>query len=166
MPRTLLLMRHAKSDWNAPHESDFDRPLNARGERAAPLMAQFIAALQRPPQWIVSSPAVRALRTAEIVAAGLEEVALLEEAELYGAGVGETLAIIRRLPEEVDCALLVGHNPTMEWLVGELSGDPTLEMKTATLAMFEVDGDWAALDRSSCTLLHVQHPRDLEVDES
>lgn len=161
MPRTLMLMRHAKSDWNAPHETDFERPLNARGRHAAAGMAQFIAALPQPPQWIVTSTAVRALATAEAVAGALDEVALLEEAELYGAGVNEVLGIIRRLPPDVDCVLLIGHNPTLEWLVGELSGEATAEMKTATLAVFSMDGGWDSVSREHCELTLLQHPREL-----
>lgn len=154
-------MRHAKSDWHAAHESDFDRPLNARGRQAAASMARFIAALPQPPQWIISSTAVRALATAEAVAQALDEVALLTEPELYGAGVAEALGIIRRLPHDVYSALLVGHNPMMDWLVAELSGNPTVEMKTATLAVFDLSGEWQDVSREQCTLSLLQHPREL-----
>jgi phosphohistidine phosphatase len=165
MPRTLMLMRHAKSDWHAPHESDFDRPLNKRGQRAATVMAEFIATLPQPPQWIVASPAVRALTTAETVAEALDEVALLKEPEMYGAGVYELLGIVRRLPEEVTSVLLVGHNPGMEWLAGELSGEPTVEVKTATLAVFELEGNWTDVGREHCTLRLLQSPRELDEAE-
>jgi len=66
--KTILLMRHAKSDWGAQYDTDFDRPLNARGQRDAPIMAAFMASHKLLPELIVSSPAQRARTTAEFVA--------------------------------------------------------------------------------------------------
>ena len=68
MSKKLLIIRHAKSDWNNPDLRDFDRPLNERGERNAPEMAKRLIKNDLVPQLLVSSPAVRALTTAELFA--------------------------------------------------------------------------------------------------
>jgi phosphohistidine phosphatase len=161
-----MLMRHAKSDWSAEHETDFDRPLNRRGIAAAAGMASFIAKLPQPPQWIVTSSAARALATAEAVADQLEEVALLEEDALYEAGLDDFMRYVRQLPNDVESVLLIGHNPTLDWLVGELSGNREIQMKTATLAMFNVEGTWDAVRPDKCSLILVQNPRDLPDSET
>jgi phosphohistidine phosphatase len=156
--RTLMLLRHAKSDWNAPTEGDFARPLNKRGRRAAAAMARQIAALDTVPQKIVSSPAVRAIRTAEAVAGELAEVAVEPEERLYGASVAEILDVARHLPKEISCALLIGHNPGMEECVHALGGDPDLLLKTCMLAVFRVDGGWGKLSAENCHLVRILQP--------
>jgi phosphohistidine phosphatase len=153
--RTLMLLRHAKSDWNAPTEGDFARPLNKRGRRDAETVARVIAALPHPPQAVVSSPAARAMRTAESVAEALDGVEVQPEDDLYGAGPEQILSVVRRLPKEADCALVVGHNPGLEELVHELGGEPDLLMKTCTLAVFECDGGWGKLAPGACRLVRV-----------
>ncbi|MEM7133280.1 MAG: histidine phosphatase family protein [Chloroflexota bacterium] len=113
MMKTLFLIRHAKSSWNQPGLSDHNRPLNNRGLRDVPLMAQRIANWDPHPEKIVSSSAVRARLTAEAVADAMGFAAsdIVIEPRIYEASVADLLAVIRGLNKEMDCIALVGHNP-------------------------------------------------------
>jgi phosphohistidine phosphatase len=139
--KTLLLLRHAKSDWDDPSLRDFDRPLAARGERDAPRIGKALRHRGPEPDLIVSSPAARAKATIEAVikAAKLNLEVRFNEA-VYGASSPELMTLIRRLPDDSSCAMLVGHNPGFEDLVGRLSGSQE-RMPTAALACIEFQID-------------------------
>lgn len=157
--KTLLLARHAKSDWGVPGLSDHDRPLNSRGRRDAPVMARRLVDEGIPLDRVVSSSAVRARSTAAEYAAafGLD---IIEEPLLYAASVRSILAIASALPEESSVAMLVGHNPGMSDAVAELTGD-WAELPTCAVAECAVDVDtWAELVEGSGRLLRLRTPRD------
>jgi phosphohistidine phosphatase len=137
--KTLLILRHAKSSWKEAGLSDHERPLNPRGERDAPRVGKRLREEDLLPDVILSSTAVRARQTAEAVAeeSGFEgEIQL--SGDLYGGGPEAYLEALRSLPEEVECALVVGHNPDVEELVGILSGE-SVRMPTAALAYLQVE---------------------------
>lgn len=157
--KTLLLARHAKSDWGVPGVADHDRPLNARGRRDAPVMAQRLMADGIRPELIVSSTATRARSTAEAYAAtcGRE---VTEEPLLYAASARSILAVAAALPDEVATAMLVGHNPGMTDAVTVLTG-AYVEMPTCAIAECAIDvASWAELIEDSGRLLRVRTPRD------
>ncbi len=134
----LLVMRHAKSDWDANYGADHDRPLNERGIRSARLMGRLLAAEQLVPQVVVSSSAVRAKTTAELaIEAGGWDSALEIESRLYGAGVNEVTGIVAAR-SEADPLMIVGHQPTWSAVVADLTGQ-RVEMKTATVAVIDLD---------------------------
>jgi len=123
--KTLVLVRHAKSSWDDAQIADRDRPLNKRGQRDAPMMGERLAQRGIDPERIISSPATRALATAQIIAEAigypLDEIVIDET--LYGAGVGGWLRAIQSLDDELDCAMFFGHNPGLTDLVNHLSLD-------------------------------------------
>lgn len=112
--RTLYLIRHAKSSWDNPGLRDFNRPLNERGFREAPMMAQLLADQGIRPDLLVSSPAKRAITTALFFAEkfGIEENQVLREQDIYEASPTEILRIISNLPDSAAVVCLFGHNPT------------------------------------------------------
>jgi len=144
--KILTLLRHGKSNWNAPYQADYDRPLKARGRRDARAMGEYLAELDLDPELIVSSPAERARQTAELFAeaAGCYEDIAWDEA-IYGASSDELMAILRGLPDGVEHMLLVGHNPGFEQLASHLVGaDPhgpalDVRMPTAAVAHLHLD---------------------------
>lgn len=144
--KTLLILRHAKSDHADPGLADHDRPLNERGKRDAPRVGERLLAAGLAPEVILSSTAKRAKKTAEKVAAacGYErEVRYLSD--LYLAPSSTYLAVLSRLDDDVARALVVGHNPGLEDLVCDLAGKE-LEFPTAALARFDFDIDtWRPL---------------------
>ena len=110
--KTLLLARHAKSDWGDPLLADHDRTLNPRGTRDAPEMAGRLRDEGIRLEHIVSSTAMRARRTADEYAAAFHlEVA--DEPLLYATSARSILAIAAGLPDDVQVAMLVGLNPGM-----------------------------------------------------
>ncbi|GLU88644.1 histidine phosphatase family protein [Agromyces sp. NBRC 114283] len=157
--KTLLLARHAKSDWGDPGLADFDRPLNARGLRDAPDMARRLVDDGAAVQLVVSSPALRAITTAREYAAAFG-AGLVERPELYAASARTILAVAAALPEEASVAMLVGHNPGMSDAVAELTGE-FVELPTCAIVTCAVDvGSWAELIEGSGRLELVRTPRD------
>ena len=112
--RTLYIIRHAKSSWDNPGLRDFNRPLNERGFREAPMMAQLLADQGIRPDLLVSSPAKRAITTALFFAEkfGIEENQVLREPDIYEAAPTDILRIISNLPDSAAVVCLFGHNPT------------------------------------------------------
>ena len=155
---TLLIMRHAKSDWDAAYGSDHDRPLNGRGVKSARVMGETLAAEGLAPGLVVTSTAVRARTTAELAAeAGNWECDINLESRLYGSGADVAIQVASEAPD-VEKLMLVGHQPTWSILVSALSGE-RVDMKTATVAVLEFD-EWPALDTQSGRLTAVYQPRD------
>ena len=131
--KTLYLLRHAKSSWSFDELSDQERPLNDRGRDDAPLMGKALAKRRICPDLVVSSPAVRAMSTAVLVAREMQypHDKIVVEPGIYGAEMNDLLAIIRNLPNAAGSVLLVGHNPTMTETANELSPSALKEMPTA-----------------------------------
>lgn len=139
--KTLMLLRHAKSDWEDVSLPDFDRPLAARGRRDAPRVGKALRKRGSLPELIISSPAARAKATIDAVikTAKLEGELRFDEA-IYGASSAELMKVIRRLRDNIACSLLVGHNPGLEDLVERLTGSRD-RMPTAALACIEFQID-------------------------
>lgn len=141
--KKLLLLRHAKSSWGDASLADFDRPLNGRGERAAPLMGRMLRQHALHPDVVISSPAIRAKQTTQLVVNEAQISAIVQyDARIYEASPGTLLEIVSELPVQAACVLLVGHNPGLENLLFHLTGEMR-HMATACLAVtrFEMD-DW------------------------
>jgi phosphohistidine phosphatase len=156
--KTLLVLRHAKSDRSDGARRDHDRPLAPRGEADAPRMGAALAALGLVPDYVVTSTAARARETTRLVAAAMGYGGeIIEEAEVYGASVDTLRDVLRECDDEVATALLVGHNPGLEELVCLLTGGEDaaamLRLPTAGLACIALDiDDWSRL-RPACGLL-------------
>lgn len=144
--KTLLLMRHAKSSWDNPGQDDHDRPLNPRGRGDAPRMGLLLIDQSLVPDSITASTAVRAQQTAQLMAQTLQFTQpILSTAELYHADPAAWRTVIRHLPATSERALCIGHNPGIEMLLSELTGE-SHHMSTAALAAIELQiDDWAEL---------------------
>ena len=137
--KNLLIMRHAKSDYPAQVASDFDRPLNKRGTKDVPRMAQALGATTLIPDQVLSSPARRARQTSEGLAAGLgTSRAVLFDERLYLATPRNLAAATAELPAGCPTALIVGHNPGLEEWVQQLCGCH-LHLPTAGLVALHLD---------------------------
>jgi phosphohistidine phosphatase len=110
--RSLLLMRHAKSSWDQPGLADFDRPLAPRGRLAAPLIARHLHDHGLIPDLVLCSPALRVQQTWQLMTPVLgDPVPSKTLRSLYPGAPSRLLEALRRLPDEVGRALLIGHNP-------------------------------------------------------
>lgn len=121
--KTLCLVRHAKSSWKDGGLSDFERPLNDRGRRDAPMMGSLLRARGFIPDYFVTSAANRALTTARLLAKEIAfpETKLEVDLGLYGASAQLMLTLITRFPDSAGTGMLVGHNPGVTDLTNYLS---------------------------------------------
>ena len=163
--KKLTLVRHSKSDWSLPGQQDWDRALNKRGQRDAPEMARRLRARKLKPDAILSSPAVRALATATIMARELKVAASIvrHDERLYLAGPADMLTVIRELGGDARHLMVFGHNPGITDFANRLSaGDridnmPTSAVFTATFAI----QDWSELDWGSGQDAQFDYPKNL-----
>ena len=164
--KTLLIMRHAKSSWNYPELSDYDRPLNKRGKRDAPRMGEHLRQEGLVPDRILSSSAKRARSTARRVAKAAGYTRKVKKLDaLYDSVLGAYYKTLQVLPDTYQSVMVVGHNPTMEELVSHLSGRITW-MPTAALAHIELPIEhWEAFDLyTKGTLVNLWTPKTLFTD--
>ncbi len=147
--RTLLLLRHAKSAWDAAGLDDHERPLNKRGVRDAPVMGSYIAAQELRPDLVLCSDAVRARATLTLVlqALGAPSPAVRYEPRLYLAEPAAIVEVVSRIDPAVRRCLVVGHNPGMHALALGLVGEgdrrdiSALAMKYPTAGLAVIDFD-------------------------
>lgn len=136
--KRLMVMRHAKSDWNAGAATDHARPLNTRGRTAAPLMGRYLSSIGEIPELVLTSSAVRARSTAELAHEGGSWDSVIDvRDELYGTGPDGVLRSISTVPSEVDQLMVVGHQPTLGGLLFMLTGG-NVAVKTATVAIVDL----------------------------
>jgi phosphohistidine phosphatase len=154
---TLILLRHAKSDWSGG-EADVDRPLAKRGRRQAPDAGSWLAEHLDAVDLAVVSPARRARSTWDLAAAELTDPPQKRlDDRVYAASGRELLAVVRELPDDIATVVLVGHNPGLEDLVSLLAGEWT-PMPTSALAVIAVSGSWSGTAPGSATLLASGRP--------
>ncbi|MBA4748290.1 MAG: histidine phosphatase family protein [Sphingopyxis sp.] len=172
--KSLSILRHAKSGWDAPVDRDFDRPINARGRRGAELMGEAWKKSGWPLDWIIASPAVRVTETLDHFqpAAGLSHLEPHWERRVYLASAATLLDVLREAGALGDHLMLVGHNPGLEDLAMMLvpydASNPArvaIEEKLPTAALvriiFDLD-DWHGLHENGGTLDAFIRPRDLD----
>lgn len=146
--RTLLMLRHAKSDWRADYGGDDrQRPLAKRGRRAAKSVGRFLAAAEELPERVLVSPALRAQQTVELARhAGhwASEVDTCEE--LYG-DVEDVVRVVRQRGGDADRLLIVGHEPTWSATASVLTDGARLRLPTASLLRLDLEIDaWPDLE--------------------
>lgn len=163
--KTLLLLRHAKSDWSTPGQQDFDRPLNERGVKAARLVGEFIRKQGIRPGLIISSPAERARQTIALVMESAHLATELRYDErIYEASAEHLFAVISQVADSVSELLLVGHNPGMEELLLTLAGE-NRRMPTAALASISLDIEkWNKSEELHGRLEWLTKPKELSTD--
>ena len=143
---TLILLRHAKSDWSG-HEGDHDRPLAKRGRRQAPDAGRWLAVNVHSIDLAVVSTAKRARTTWDLVSNELDQPPNTHyDDDAYAAPVGELLDIVRSLDEALGTVVLVGHNPGIEDLAETLTGD-RVPLPTSALAVIELTSTWDGAGR-------------------
>ena len=163
----LYIMRHAKSDWSGPQISDFERPINKRGTKNAMRIGEWMNENNHIPQKIISSPAVRAKETIELVTEQISKFNLEDltyEDELYLAGFTQLIEFINTYKDKVQSLMLVGHNPGIENLVNYLcdkSGDKETIVTTANLFIFKFSSDSFNTAVDIIELVEAIKPREL-----
>ena len=144
--KILLLLRHAKSSWKNPGLADINRPLNKRGKRDAPRMGMFIRDQDLVPDIILSSPALRARKTAQAVfiESGYENEIEIHE-DFYPGDPYAFIESLTEMADQINKALIVAHNPGLEEFLDVLTGE-SARMPTSALAQISLPiNSWSEL---------------------
>ena len=145
---SLILFRHAKSDWDAPFANDHERPLTNRGREAARAMGRMLKHTGQVPDMAVSSSAQRAKDTLQLAAqAGHWRCAMRIDSALYESSARDVLNWVKGFDETPACLLLTGHEPTWSDLASKLIGEAMIKVPTGAMLRidFEIDS-WQQLD--------------------
>jgi phosphohistidine phosphatase len=158
--KRLLLLRHGKSDWDAAYGADIERPLSNRGTTSAEAIGRFVAQTGQVPDAVVSSPAVRARRTAELaIEAGQWQRSVSLDDDLYGASAGMALSVIQSAPDSAESLLVAGHEPTTSQLVRLLT-EAHVQVRTATLVAIDLPHtNWRSTSPGFGALAWMINPR-------
>lgn len=165
----LYIMRHAKSDWSGPGTADFDRPINQRGQKNAKRIGRWMLENDHVPEKIISSSALRARETTELVAEQLKDAAtaVMYDKDLYLASLDTLIECVQLYKNDCNSLMLVAHNPGLEQLLDFLlrkSRDASLKnlaMTTANLAIFEYSKNSFDPETDKGTLIELVRPKEL-----
>ena len=160
--KELLLVRHAKSSWDDPYLNDHDRPLNERGLRNAPEMGKRIKGWEMLPDTWISSTALRAITTAEILAeqVGFPKDQIHRSQDLYHASATELQEFIAGLDDEIGSAILFGHNPGMTSFVANLYGLPIDNLPTCGVVHLQFnENTWFAVSSDQPARAYFDFPK-------
>jgi phosphohistidine phosphatase len=167
MRKRLTLLRHAKSSWDNPSLPDRERPLNERGQRDAPMMGRRLRAHGARPSLIVTSPAVRALHTAQLIAREISYPLefLQREADLYLGSPEDILGVIARQDNSFNHIMLCGHNPGLTELVNRLTGEDIDNVPTCGVVVIEAElREWRDIGRHRAKLVTFDYPKKRNAD--
>ena len=165
--KKLYIVRHAKSTWDETYVSDFERPLNKRGRRDAPMMGRVLLDLGARVDFIRSSTAVRALTTARLLAEAMSFplANIVAEDSMYGASASALLHGVKKLPDSAGEAMIVAHNPGVHMLAELLAGFPEANFPTCGIVCVELPIDrWQDSASGTGTMKFYEYPKRHSVD--
>ncbi|CAL9561417.1 putative protein [Streptomyces sp. enrichment culture] len=167
-PRRIVLFRHAKADW--PQVNDHERPLAERGRKDAAEAGRRLADTGIPFGLALCSTATRTRETWKLAVQEFpHRPKTVYEERIYEASPGELIAVLNEIPDDVQNALLIGHNPGVQGLTdilaGSAEGDARARMAgrgfpTAAFAVLSFTGPWKTLEPGVATLLDYWAPAD------
>lgn len=162
-------MRHAKSDWTKKHCTDFERPLTARGQKAAIQMGKWLKQQPFHLDRIICSPAVRTRQTGQLVLKelGIPYSQIIWESAIYEASLDALIAIINHHRLNTQTLLIIAHNPGLEQLLCHLSKDPPpinesgKILTAAAIAILDYDHNPITTDPCQAHLSYLIRPKEL-----
>lgn len=159
--RQLILIRHAKSSWSNPDLNDFDRPLNKRGKRDLPFMANLLSSKINKPDIIISSPAKRTKLTALEFADALNynNDKIVWDKKLYLASSGAILKILSQLNDEINMAIIVGHNPGLTDLQNLICNKEIDNIPTCGIVCMSTKKRWNEINSKDFNLDFFEYPK-------
>ena len=171
MSKELCLLRHGKSDRDLAVD-DFDRPLKKRGKTAVQRMGEWMQQQHILPDYLVSSPAKRAISTANIAhkALAVEGLDIMQDKRMYQSGLEAIKSVLAECPINAARVLLVGHNPDLEDLLIYLVGASRLPetnklLPTSSLVRLKMPEDWSTLESGCAQLLSITYAKSLLDEE-
>lgn len=160
--KKLYLIRHAKSGWKEAGKTDHERALNHRGIKDAPFMANLLKSKGIKPDLILTSDAVRARTTAQLMAPvfGYPPEEILSESSLYLAGAHEILREVNLIDDKAECCFLVAHNPGISGFTSYITGSQGVDMPTCAVCGVEFDAvSWSDIKPASGKLFLYEFPK-------
>jgi phosphohistidine phosphatase len=162
--KSLLLIRHAKSSWGDFSLPDFDRPLNERGKHDAPMMARRLLKKGVTLDLLVSSPAKRAKRTAQVFAEEFQKdkESVLYKDELYLAGSEQFYSVISKLDDSVNHVAIFSHNPGITTFANSLEVASIDDMPTCSIfAITSTAESWSAFRKAKKEFWFFDYPKNI-----
>jgi len=158
--KKLYLIRHAKSDWSNPTLDDFDRPLNKRGKKNAPLMGRVLRKKNIHPDLIISSPAYRARETTKKIAKKIcYKNEIMYNENIYEASLKTILEIVNFIDDEYDDVFIVGHNPALNMLAFYLI-EFNENLPTAGVLEIEFNCEsWREIKKKNAKFVSFEYPK-------
>lgn len=150
--KTVLLIRHGKSDWKAG-QSDMARPLNTRGIKDSATMARVVKEQCEQPDHFFYSSATRTTQTTELLIKYLkvDQDISVKCPELYLCHSEAIYDLINFAPEQDDCIAIIGHNPSISHVAADLSQEQALYLPTLAILQLSFDtNDWEEVKASNC----------------
>jgi Phosphohistidine phosphatase SixA len=160
--KTVYFIRHAKSSWEDSSLRDIERPLNKRGLRDAPFMAQMLRGRGVQADQIISSPANRAYTTATYFAEAMEieQTAIVVRHDIYEAYPQTVLNIVSSLAESTQKVLIFGHNPTFTSIANMFSEDYIPNVPTCGIVKIEMDSkEWSLFNPDTARMTAFYYPK-------
>lgn len=160
--KTLFLLRHAKSSWADPDLKDFERPLSARGAKDVPVMADRFLQRHSAVDCIICSPATRTKTTAKLFAKHIRYPLddIVSNPELYFAGAPMFLKATRLVDDDVNSAMLIGHNPAITEFVNEMANAEIINIPTCGLVELSLPiENWADVKMGDATIIIYDYPK-------
>ncbi len=165
MNKKLLIVRHAKSDWGGLGISDFDRPLNPRGFKDAPVMGKRLFAKEIKPELMISSTALRAITTAKLIAQeiGFPEKEILHERKIYEASHQQLLKLVNDFDDDKGLIAVFGHNNGVTDLAVYLTDADIYNIPTCGMVLISFPFDhWEMVSKNTGEVLFYDYPKNPE----
>lgn len=162
--KTLFIIRHAKSSWNIKTLNDFDRPLNDRGHQDAPMMAKRLLSKNISIECFISSPAKRALTTAQYFAKAFnkQENSIIKIPFLYHAASAVFYSVISEIENQYSSVAIFSHNPGITHFVNELTNTKVDNMPTCGVFAVKITSSkWVDFLNSDKEFLFLDYPKSL-----
>jgi phosphohistidine phosphatase len=161
--KRLVIIRHAKSSWANALLEDFDRPLNERGKKDAPLMAKKLKDKKVVPDILITSPAKRALSTCKKFAKvfDINKKNIWKEPKLYLASENTMLKIAKELDDKYEVVFMFGHNPGLTNFVNYCSNLEIDNIPTTGVTVLEISS-WKKIGKEKAKAVYFDYPANLK----
>jgi len=159
--KILYLVRHAKSSWKHPELSDIERPLNKRGKRDAPFIGNQLKEKGVKPDILISSSAVRARKTAEVIAKIIDypKSKILIDKNIYEASSSELVSIIQGFDDKYDSVMMFGHNPGLTMVNNYLTDSYIDNIPTCGVVGIRLNSSWEKVENGSGDVFLFIYPK-------
>jgi phosphohistidine phosphatase len=162
MNKQLLIFRHSKSDWGNTEISDFNRPLNTRGSKDAPMMGKRLKKKKWVPDQIISSPALRAFTTANLVCKEIDYPPedIIQNKSIYEATCNQLMKIVNHLDNKADNIAIFGHNNGITDLVIYLTDADIYNIPTSGMVLISFPfSDWNMISKHTGEVVFYDFPK-------